>query len=125
MKPNLEQYLKESYEAGVIDFRIRQTVTGEGNVVFYIHPMGKDGETLDFMVKGNDLAQFNCATNRHDLLKQEREGLITLDVEGQPCTGLIDDGAVCTKCQKRFTQEEVANDFLVVQAINGEECPAA
>ena len=51
----LEQYLRESYEAGAIDHAIRCEVREGGQVKFYIHPEGADGDTLDFVVTGNAL----------------------------------------------------------------------
>lgn len=51
---NLEEYLQQEVEAGKIDFRIR-AVSENGNTSFYIHPLGKNGLTLDFVVKGNRL----------------------------------------------------------------------
>lgn len=49
----LEQYLRESYEAGTFDHDIRCEVRQGGQVKFYIHPLAKDGDTLDFVVTGN------------------------------------------------------------------------
>lgn len=52
----LESYLREALTTGVIDFQLRASTAGDGRVVIYIHPDGKDGETADFEVAGNRLA---------------------------------------------------------------------
>ena len=52
----LEQYIHENMDRDVIDFSVRARSFGSGRVGFYIHPDGRDGETLDFMVQGNTLA---------------------------------------------------------------------
>ena len=51
----LEQYFHENMDRDVIDFSVRARSFGSGRVGFYIHPDGRDGETLDFMVQGNTL----------------------------------------------------------------------
>lgn len=61
----LEKYFKKEFErSGVIDFVIRiqptgRTMTGSGSpdsrLSFYIHPSGKDGDTMDYWVEGNKL----------------------------------------------------------------------
>lgn len=52
----LEEYLRAEWQrSGAIDFRIRATVSGAG-LSFYIHPIGKDGDTRDFVVDGNTLS---------------------------------------------------------------------
>lgn len=52
---DLETYLKESYDNVTIDHIIRASVNDAGEVFFYVHPFGRDGETLDFKVEGNQL----------------------------------------------------------------------
>ena len=51
----LEQYLRDAAGDNTIDFRIRATGYTSAPTSFYIHPMGKDGDTLDFTVIGNAL----------------------------------------------------------------------
>ncbi len=51
----LEQYLRDASVDNTIDFRIRATAYTSAPTSFYIHPQGKDGETLDFTVIGNAL----------------------------------------------------------------------
>ncbi|WP_431860195.1 hypothetical protein [Azospirillum sp.] len=52
----LEDYFRKANEAGVIDFRLRAAAADGCPVSFYIHPLGQDGETQDFDVRGNVLA---------------------------------------------------------------------
>ncbi len=52
----LEQYLRDNIIAQTIDFRIRASIDVLGLVSFYIHPDGKDGDTLDFYVSGDSLS---------------------------------------------------------------------
>lgn len=49
INPHLSDYLAENVKAGVIDFRLRAQIDTEGNVEFYIHPLGKDGATADYL----------------------------------------------------------------------------
>ncbi len=51
----LEQYIKDNNENGIIDFSIRAGSSEHGSTMFYIHPTGIDGDTLDFEVQGNTL----------------------------------------------------------------------
>lgn len=51
----LEQFFRDAAAVGVIDFSLRATVVDAERVTFYLHPHGKDGETLDFTVTGNVL----------------------------------------------------------------------
>lgn len=51
----LYEYLKENIAKGVIDFSIRAGYNRDGEIELYIHPDSKDGETLDFLVLGNEL----------------------------------------------------------------------
>ncbi len=51
----LGRYLDDSLAAGVIDHAIRTRRT-EAGITFYIHPQGRDGKTLDFVVDGNILS---------------------------------------------------------------------
>lgn len=55
MKPTFEQYLSQSFAAGIIDHSLRVSSDDKGNLSFYIHPDGKDGETADFVLIGNRL----------------------------------------------------------------------
>jgi hypothetical protein len=51
----LEQYFKKNLERDAIDHALRASVTPDGNVTFYIHADGRDSDTLDFFVNGNQL----------------------------------------------------------------------
>lgn len=51
----LEEYLKQEYAEGKIDFVFRAHVY-EGRVSIYIHPAGKDGVTTpSVLVRGNEI----------------------------------------------------------------------
>lgn len=50
-----EEYLCSEIAKGIIDFRLRVHINQEGEVVFYIHPLGKDGRTVDFTVLDNTI----------------------------------------------------------------------
>jgi len=49
-----EEYLWTNTDKGIIDHSIRATCIN-GISQFYIHPSGKDGETLSFVVLNNQL----------------------------------------------------------------------
>lgn len=51
----LEQYLRDDIERHVIDHALRARVNENDEVVFYIHPFGVNGDTLDFKITGNDI----------------------------------------------------------------------
>ena len=51
----LEEYLRQELVKGVRDHKIGLRLTKVGEVIFYIHPDGVDGSTLDFLVYGNEL----------------------------------------------------------------------
>ncbi|WP_162600026.1 hypothetical protein [Azospirillum sp. TSH58] len=52
---NLEQFFRDAASVGIIDFALRASIVDGERVTFYVHPHGKDGETLDFTVTGNVL----------------------------------------------------------------------
>lgn len=51
----LERYFHENMDRDVTDFAVRARYFGNSQLGFYIHPDGRDGETLDFHVHGNEL----------------------------------------------------------------------
>jgi len=53
---NIENYLRSLIQRGIIDFHLRAEIANDGRVTFCIHPDGKDGETADFEVAGNQLS---------------------------------------------------------------------
>jgi hypothetical protein len=56
-----EEYLKNNVNGGIIDFRIRASFNAHDEITFYIHPLGFNGDTLDFIVEGNELKpKFEC-----------------------------------------------------------------
>jgi hypothetical protein len=54
MVRDLEEYLQQEIKEGKIDFVLRASES-DGGIKFYIHPLGKDGSTMDFEVIGNGL----------------------------------------------------------------------
>jgi hypothetical protein len=64
-----EDYLEKSGTACGIEFRL-VAVKSDGPICFYIHPTGKDGETVDFRVQGNTLIQIECAVDPDSPEKQ-------------------------------------------------------
>lgn len=61
VETTFENYLKSQLDAS-IDFRLRAEVV-EGGVKFYIHPQDVNGDTLDYLVSGNNL---ECVTETID-----------------------------------------------------------
>jgi hypothetical protein len=55
----LEQYLVDAAKAGAIDHSLRVRLQSDGGCTFYIHPSGRDGQTLDFVVGGNSVSCTN------------------------------------------------------------------
>jgi hypothetical protein len=57
-----EEYLAAGVDQGVREFRLVPVVMGtEKRVTFYIHPLGKDGFTHDYLVKENLLVEVRSA----------------------------------------------------------------
>lgn len=74
MQKDLETYLKENNAKQIIDFRLRADVR-DGITTFYIHPLGIDGETLDFIVKKNQLV--SPEVDLRDIPKHEVAGMVS------------------------------------------------
>lgn len=53
----LEDYMKENLDRDVIDHAVRCIKGPNGEIDFYIHPAGVDGDTLDFTANGNTLSE--------------------------------------------------------------------
>lgn len=53
MSHTLEQYLSEAFSRTQIDHVLRAHRAPCGKVTFYVRPLNGDGETLDFVVRGN------------------------------------------------------------------------
>lgn len=51
----LETYLKENFEKNISEHSVGVFSAENGEVRFYIHPQGKNGDTLDFVAKGNSM----------------------------------------------------------------------
>lgn len=56
MSNTLEQYLGAAIDRGQIDHVLRASRSLNGKVTFYVRPLNGDGETLDFVVRGNGMA---------------------------------------------------------------------
>lgn len=52
---NIEPYLRAGLEQGIIDYSLRAHIGSDGFVYLYIHPTGKDGDTMDYEVKDDQL----------------------------------------------------------------------
>lgn len=82
-----EEFLRNS---GTIDFRVRAT-PGDAHVSCYIHPQGRDGETFDFWVYGDNIG----VIKKLQLLPKEDETLLVqtsededISLEGIPFVAL-------------------------------------
>jgi hypothetical protein len=53
MDRKLEQYFKDNDH--VIDYALRVQRNSKGEIYFYIHPAHISGETVDYIVDGNEL----------------------------------------------------------------------
>ncbi len=53
---SFEEYLKENLDRDLIDHSVRCIKGPEGEIDFYIHPAGADGQTMDLTVHGNNLS---------------------------------------------------------------------
>ena len=54
IEKSFEKYLEDNINNKIIDFSLRASI-GKDGIEFYIHPDGKDGETLDYWVESNTL----------------------------------------------------------------------
>lgn len=52
---SLEEYFRKNLERNACDHRLRAQLDSDGGVVFYVHPEGVDGDTLDYAVSGDTL----------------------------------------------------------------------
>lgn len=53
--PTLEAYLADCLARGLIDHALRASLDANGQVKFYLHPMGADGATPMFVIEGNQM----------------------------------------------------------------------
>lgn len=51
----LEHFLIENYSKGHSEFRLVAGKRGPYHTIFYIHCLGHDSDTLDFIIDGNSL----------------------------------------------------------------------
>ena len=70
---NLAAYLAAALTQGISAHTVRAIARADGGVQFYIHPSDRDGETLDFAVRGNCLQPVltEVGTNGDAKLEQE------------------------------------------------------
>lgn len=52
---NIEPYLRAEMEKGSFDFRLVPRIGADGRVYIYIHPFGRDGETMDYEASDDQL----------------------------------------------------------------------
>lgn len=57
-----EEYLIKAQKEGIVDFVLRATQTDEG-IQIYIYPYGKDGDSVDYKVEGNNLKFISVASH--------------------------------------------------------------
>lgn len=81
MSNTLEQYLGAAIDRGQIDHVLRASRSLSGKVTFYVRPLNGDGETLDFVVRGNGMAL--NVTNDSDVPEAVPEAAHTARVEVQ------------------------------------------
>lgn len=55
MTKSLHDYLSDADSNGTLDHSMRATKGADGQIRFYIHPAGRDGETLDFELVGSQV----------------------------------------------------------------------
>jgi len=56
----LYEYLKKELAEGKIDHSLRASINSAGEISFYIHPEGRDGDTLDIMLKPGQESTDEC-----------------------------------------------------------------
>ena len=54
-KRTLQEYLTNCAAKGIIDFAFRATAREDGTFYITVHPDGKNGDTVDFVVNGGTL----------------------------------------------------------------------
>jgi hypothetical protein len=57
----LQDYLSHELAEGKTEFRVvAENIGDEAGVKIYIHPLGKDGDSRDFVVNGSDVEDITC-----------------------------------------------------------------
>lgn len=51
--PTLEDFFRDCFSRFIINFDLRVQMNERGEIGFYVHPEGREGATLDFIVVGN------------------------------------------------------------------------
>jgi hypothetical protein len=53
----MEEYLAKALEQSITEHVLCTRRAADGRLVFYIHPLLRDGDTLDFAVQGDNLTR--------------------------------------------------------------------
>jgi hypothetical protein len=53
----MEEYLAKCLDQGITEHVLCTRRAADGRLVFYIHPLLRDGDTLDFAVHGDNLTR--------------------------------------------------------------------
>lgn len=102
------RYLYEGHKRNVTDFRLAVREV-DGVMQFYIHPLGRDGETVDFFAVGNHLIPASVKGVIGDFLTA-----IQADCEGFKNPQAL---AYCPKCQADLFRILLERPWYV--AVNG------
>jgi hypothetical protein len=102
---NLEQYLRANADGGITEFRISARVGDAAG--FYIHPMGKDGATVDFAVEGNQLVTLGVACPNHGPVELE---------EIQKAVNEVYDGDIDAALAGGLIDQEIADELKAAKA---------
>ena len=107
MATTLEQYLRANFQRGIVDFRVRALAHDE-SAQFFIHPMDKDGATVDFRVKGNELTTTGVAC------PAQEEGVELSEV--QAAVDEVYGGDIDAALAGGLIDQEIADDLKAAKA---------
>jgi hypothetical protein len=85
MEKSLERYLWDDLDRDVSTHTLIARRDAAGKVTFYIHPSSVSGDTLDFVVRGNEVAPNACNTSDVPPVVSEtaiNEAVMMLDCAG-------------------------------------------
>jgi len=92
---SLEEYLRENFSKGIIDHAIRANIDSKDIVSFYIHPAGHNGDTLDYIVKRDNIARLNYSN-----------AIITVECEQCGKQYEVVPGAHIPICHEKYMHEK-------------------
>ena len=115
----LERYFHENMDRDVIDFAVRARHYGNGQIGFYIHPDGRDGETLDFHVVGNELCTAMPDTNGFGF----GHALDILKAGGKVRRAGWNGKGMWLGLQKPFTGSEMTLPYIYMSTADGKFVP--